>query len=163
MTSSPLGTPHVTGTELPRPERATIRRATPDDWPAVRALLASEGLPLEGAAEHFANFLVAEWSGVVVGCVGVERYGSAGLLRSLAVDRSRRGTGEGLRLVEACVNDARASGLTSLTVRTMYAADFFARFGFRLIDVTDVLPEVQQSVEFQGACPPTVVTMFLEL
>ena len=37
-----------------------IRPARPADWPAVEALLQACALPLDGAAQHLADFVVAD-------------------------------------------------------------------------------------------------------
>lgn len=71
-------------------DRVVIRGAAAADLPAVEALLAAARLPLAGVAEHFADFMVAERSGRVVGVVGLERYGDAGLLRSAVTARRPR-------------------------------------------------------------------------
>ena len=68
--------------------RVVVRGAEPDDWDRVAALLSASSLPLDGAREHLANFVLAERTGTVVGCAVVERYGDAGLLRSVAVTES---------------------------------------------------------------------------
>jgi len=67
---------------------------------ALRAALSAAGLPLDGAAEHLADFIIAERDRTIVGCAAVERYGDAGLLRSVAVAESERGHGLGAALVE---------------------------------------------------------------
>jgi amino-acid N-acetyltransferase len=42
---------------------------------------------------------------------------------------------------------------------TTTAEDFFARFGFRRTDRTQVPPSVRESREFQGACPTSATVM----
>ena len=63
----------------------TLRAARPDDWPHVEALLRACALPVDGAAEHFADFVVADVAGRVVAVAGIEAHGDDGLLRSVAV------------------------------------------------------------------------------
>src|SRR3954466_4556919 len=53
-----------------------IRPATDGDLDAVERLLSTSDLPLEGVAENFQNFLVAEAGGEVAGAIGLERFGS---------------------------------------------------------------------------------------
>ncbi|MBL8207744.1 MAG: GNAT family N-acetyltransferase, partial [Blastocatellia bacterium] len=67
--------------------------STLSDLPDVLALLEEVKLPTEGVAEHFADFLIARADERVVGCVGLEKYGSYGLLRSLAVAPNFQGQG----------------------------------------------------------------------
>jgi N-acetylglutamate synthase-like GNAT family acetyltransferase len=80
----------------------------------------------------------------VVGCVAMELYDEAGLLRALATAPDRRGEGLGWMLADAALNRARARGCRRVYLVTESASDFFAeKFGFRtvrreMIDVTVV-------------------------
>ncbi|MEE8422092.1 MAG: arsenic resistance N-acetyltransferase ArsN2 [Dehalococcoidia bacterium] len=139
--------------------RTEIRPARPDDRPAVEALLDAADLPLEGVAGHFAHFVVAERDGAIVGAAGREPYGDAALVRSVVVAPELRGQRIGVRLVERALRDAGAAGQRRLYLRTDGAEQFFPRFGFAEIDVDEVPASVQQSAEFQGACPETCLTM----
>jgi len=136
-----------------------IRPATPDDWKAIEALLVETDLPLEGAREHLDGFWVAYIGERLVGVAGLERYGSAGLLRSVAV--RERGTGLGKVLVQQILNRAAADGLTSIVLLTITAESYFPRFGFRRIQRDAVPSAVQESIEFKSACPASAVVMEL--
>src|SRR5688572_28172601 len=111
----------------PSSTSATIRVAAPDDWDAIAALLTAAALPLDGAREHLTGFLVAEGGGAIVGCAAVERYGEVGLLRSVAVRASERGTGVGGRLVEHAIAGAASRGVSTLVLLTTTAERFFPR------------------------------------
>jgi amino-acid N-acetyltransferase len=138
---------------------ADIRPATPNDWHRLAQLLATSSLPLDGAREHVSDFVVAERDGTLVGCAAVERYGRAGLLRSVAVAESERGNGTGAALVAQCMEAARASGIDTLVLLTTTADGYFPRFGFERID-RDAAPDaVRESAEFRGACPASATVM----
>lgn len=63
-----------------------VRGASQPDLDDILALLAAVNLPHEGVAEYLGGFLVArDDEGRLVGTIGLERHGSAGLLRSVAV------------------------------------------------------------------------------
>ena len=62
-----------------------IRPATDADYPAVIALLEAAGLPTAGVPQTLGDFLVADARDGLAGAVGLERYGSAALLRSAVV------------------------------------------------------------------------------
>ena len=141
----------------------TVRRARPDDRPAVERLLRDAGLPLDGVADAFAGYLVAEANGGVVGAIGLERHGGYALLRSAVVAAEWRGRGLGVRLTEAALAEARRGGARAVYLLTTTAAEFFPRFGFAAIDRAEVPPAVRRSAEFQGACPDTAVVMQLDL
>jgi N-acetylglutamate synthase-like GNAT family acetyltransferase len=147
----------------PSDSSITLRPATPADWNHVEALLEGEALPLAGAREHWADFIVAPANGAIAGCVGLERYGDAGLLRSLAVSPAARDRGLGRALVEACIARARAGGVRHLALLTTTAEAYFARLGFTRVERTAVPAAVFGSAEFRGACPSSAVAMVLDL
>lgn len=115
--------------------RLQIVPSTPSDLPAVLALLGEVSLPTEGVAEHFADFLIARADERVVGCVGLEKHGSHGLLRSLAVAPDFQRQKLGWRLVSQLTTFAQTNAVSTLVLLTTTAAEFFTRhFGFRAID-----------------------------
>jgi amino-acid N-acetyltransferase len=140
-----------------------IRPATSGDLPDILALLARSKLPADGLADHLATALVARAAGAIAGCAAVEIYGTAGLLRSLAVDPGRRGEGLGHRLTEAALDLALARGVRSVYLLTTTAGDFFPRFGFKRIDRKEMDAALEQSAELRGACPASAVAMRAEL
>src|SRR5262249_23894012 len=75
-----------------------IRWARAVDRATVEVLLASARLPLDGIADHFAGFILAEDAGEIVGVAGLEVYQEYGLLRSVLVSprASNRGIGRQL-------------------------------------------------------------------
>jgi nucleoside-diphosphate-sugar epimerase/N-acetylglutamate synthase-like GNAT family acetyltransferase len=143
--------------------RNGIRPAVTRDLPDITTLLAASALPLAGLEAHVATTLVARRNARIVGCAAVETYGAAGLLRSVAVDETRRGEGLGHQLTQAALDLARARGLKTVYLLTTTAAKFFPRFGFREIARDDVDPAVQRSVEFTKACPASAVAMRADL
>ncbi len=140
-----------------------IRSARPSDLAGVCALLDAAKLPLAGVPEHFHQFLVADAETSIVGCAGLECYGNAALLRSVAVTPQLRGTGLGRNLTEATIKLARELGVRRLVLLTETASDFFARFGFAAAARKSLPPELGKSEELRGACPETAVAMLLEL
>ena len=149
-------------TEVTRKDIA-LRPARADDLEAVTALLRAHDLPLDGIAPPLEGFLVAEASGRVAGVVGLERYGEYGLLRSAAVDDTRRGSGIGGRLVERLLSDAARDHVKAVYLLTTTADEYFPRFGFEVV-TRDAVPEpVRQSVEFAQACPATATVMMRRL
>ena len=143
--------------------RAVVRRAAPNDWDRIAELLRTAQLPLDGARDHLDGFVVAERGESMVGCAAVERYGDAGLLRSVAVAASERGKGTGIALVERCVSDASARGLRTMVLLTTTADGYFPRFGFEVITREDAPDAVRASAEFRGACPASATVMRLVL
>lgn len=140
-----------------------IERAQADDEAQVLALLDRCQLPDAGLHEHFGHALVARADHAVVGCVALELYPGAALLRSLAVQSACRDRDIGRRLTQAALELAREKGAARVYLLTETAVGFFARFGFVVIDRAAVDSAVQQSVEFVSACPASTPVMVLDL
>ena len=136
----------------------TLRRARAEDRPAVEALLRARALLLDGVAEHFGNFWVADAAGSVVGTAGLEIHGRMGLFRSLAVDADSGGTGIGSRLTWQLLEEAVGLGLREVFLLTTTAAEFFPRFGFVRLRRKDVPADLKESSEYK-ACPETAIAM----
>ena len=136
-----------------------IRNATGSDFPEVEKLLTASKLPVEGVRENFSSFLVAEEAGTIAGAIGLEKYGSAALVRSAVVSPSSRGTGIGRQLVETVLERAEENGIDELYLLTTTAEKYFPRFGFTPTTRAAVPESVKASAEFRGACPDTAVVM----
>ena len=144
-------------------DHLAIRLSRSDDLLRVCELLVSSKLPTEGVSDHLPSFFVAEENGTIVGAMGLEIYGSTGLLRSAAVDSGRRNGGIGSKLYVATVRHAREMGLTSLVLLTETAERFFRKRGFQRIERTTISGPVTRSAEFTGACPTSAVCMEMKL
>jgi amino-acid N-acetyltransferase len=138
---------------LPEPARST-------DFSAIVRLLDDAGLPhADLTPEHLAHFLVLREGGAIVGVVGMEVRGDAGLLRSLAVAADRRGGGWAARLVAALEARARTLGIRTLYLLTTTAEGFFARRGYEPADRAAVPDAILATEEFRGICPSTAACM----
>ncbi len=136
-----------------------VRPATAADWLAIERLLRECELPIAGAREHLASFLVCDHGDALSGCAGLERYGDVGLLRSVAIAPRMRGQGLAEALVRGQLAIASAHGIRSVYLLTTTARDYFARLGFVDVPRDDAPPTLQSSAEFQGACPASAVLM----
>lgn len=101
--------------------------------------------------------------GNLIGSGGLELYGNAALLRSVAVDESLRGKSLGRKIVEDLVEKARILKIENIYLLTETAHDFFLKKGFT--DVTrDQVPEaVRNSSEFSQVCPSSADCMIFKL
>ncbi len=117
-----------------------IRTATPDDAPAIYALVASNReqghlLPrsLDDLVAHAGRFLVLVAGANVLGCGEVAPLSrTVAEIRSLVVDAACRGRGLGSRLVDALKRRARADGHRTLCAFTHQPASF-VRQGFSIV------------------------------
>jgi amino-acid N-acetyltransferase len=136
-----------------------IQAAEASDLPAVRRLLETQHLPLDGVDQHVATMVVAKQGSEVVGAAAVELYAEGALLRSVVVHPTVRGQGLGHRLSEAALSIARDRGTHLAFLLTTTAEGFFPKLGFEQIVRDDVPASVQASIEFQSACPASAVVM----
>ena len=136
-----------------------IRDATSSDFTAVERLLLASKLPVEGVRENFSSFIVAEEAGTIAGAIGLEKYGSAALVRSAVVSPLNRGTGVGRQLVERVLQRANDEGIDDIYLLTTTAENYFPRFGFTPTTRSAVPESMKASVEFRGACPDSAVVM----
>lgn len=140
-----------------------IEAAKSDDLSAILALLAAVDLPEAGITSHITSTLVARSADELAGCIALELYGAAALLRSAAVAPAWQGRGLGKALTTAALDLARERGVRDVYLLTDTAAGFYPKFGFRSISRDEIAPALQQSEELRGACPDTAQAMVLHL
>lgn len=143
----------------------TIERASTASLGEVLAILRRVDLPHDGVEEHFKDFLVA-WSGggKLLGCVGLERHGELGLLRSAAVLPEFQGQWIGNKLVLALLKRAAVDELTEVALLTTTAKDFFQKkFGFKEAKRSRYKKRLQNSPEWNLPRCSSAVFMTLKL
>jgi amino-acid N-acetyltransferase len=138
----------------------TIRRGQDVDFEAVLSLLNSSGLPTADLTSAPGLHLwVLEAKGSLCGVVGMERFGTCALLRSLAVGKSFQGRGFGHELVARLEREAQADGVEQLVLLTEAAERFFRVIGYEVIDRRFVPERIKQTAEFRSLCPASAVCM----
>src|SRR5262249_13456438 len=115
--------------------------------------------PTEDIGTSAIRWLVSESDGRLTGVVGIEAFGDAGLLRSLAVIPDQRGSGIGAALVSRLEQSCREQGLRHLLLLTETADTFFARRGYARADRSTVPASIQASAEFRSLCPASATCM----
>jgi UDP-N-acetylmuramate: L-alanyl-gamma-D-glutamyl-meso-diaminopimelate ligase len=141
-----------------------IRPARPEDMARVRAILDVVGLRQKDMSDERAPDVLVVLDGeTVVGCVTVEVYDEAAVLRLLGVIPDKRGHGFGWMLADHAVARAKEKGARRLYLLTETASDFFAeKFGFRAIDRATIDATVAQSPTFRETAR-SAVAMRLDL
>ncbi len=140
-----------------------ITRAETADLKPIRKLLSSFRLPVSDIDDSGIEFWVYKHDGEVVGCVGLQSAGEAGLLRSLAVREEQRGTGVGKSLVHELLGQARKKGIKELYLLTETAASYFLALGFREAEKDSVPEKIRATKEFSALCPDSAVCMQLNI
>jgi len=119
--------------------------ATDKDWPEVEALLSAASLNVDGIREKIGQYIVIRDNAGILGCAGIERYETTGVLRALAVAQRGRSAGLGEFLLSAVVADVRQQGVESIVLQTRTASGYFARLGFMPVSISDLPPAVRPS------------------
>ncbi|MEZ4831436.1 MAG: hypothetical protein R2873_05425 [Caldilineaceae bacterium] len=139
------------------PPTHVIETANAAALPALLALLDAAGLPQDGFADHIGNALLVRNGDVILGCAALEIYGSAALLRSVAVapPQGRPGRATRHRGADAGRRSPDPPRLPAHRNRRR----LLPPLRFRPHPPRDVDPAVKQSVEFTSACPQSAVVM----
>src|SRR6185312_7222993 len=99
----------------------TLRAASEADEEAIRDLLARSGLPTSDLSTARPEFVIASRDGKVIGIGALEHFGSAALLRSVAIEPQWRGSGVGRLLVGELERRGRTAGVGELILLTLTA------------------------------------------
>jgi amino-acid N-acetyltransferase len=126
----------------------------------VKKLLNSASLDSSDLTpEHLRHFFGVGTKEELEGVVGLELFDTVGLLRSLAVDSSRRGIGLGSKLVAHAEDYARSHGVKSLYLLTVTAEDYFLHRGYQRIRREDAPAAIMATKEFSELCPTSSAFM----
>jgi len=118
-----------------------VEKARISDAPQIHKLanhFAEKGVMLPRALseifENVRDFFVVRDGDTVVACAALHVYWSdLAEIRGVAVSEICQGQGVGAKLVEACLDEARALGIPRIFCLT-YKAAFFEKQGFRQVD-----------------------------
>lgn len=122
-----------------------LRKAQIKDVKPIQKLLthfASRGDMLSRSLselyEAIRDFFVIEEDDQILGTAALHIvWDDLAEVRSVAVAEEAGGKGIGSQVVQACIDEARALGLKRVFCLT-YKPDFFARFGFRIVDKSEL-------------------------
>ena len=122
-----------------------IRKAQTNDVKEIQKLLmkyAGQGDMLSRSLselyESLRDFYVYEDDGTLMGTAALHIvWDDLAEVRSVAVAEESGRKGIGSQLVQACISEARQIGLKRIFCLT-YKPDFFAKFGFRLVDKSEL-------------------------
>ena len=127
----------------------SIRKATIQDVPEMQKLInlfADKGdllhRSLNQLYENIRDFLVLEEDERILGtCALHVNWGDLAEIMALTVDDSCQGKGLGKKLVEKCLDEAQALGITRVFALT-YKPEFFQKLGFKLVDKAELPQKV---------------------
>lgn len=120
----------------------------------IKALLVECGLPAADiSADNPPQFFGIRSQSGLLAVVGLEIFGTVGLLRSLAVKPDQRGRGRARQLIAYAEHVAAAQGVDALFLLTTTAADLFEKLGFVPIPRASAPAAIQATSQFADLCP----------
>ena len=132
---------------------AQIRMANPDDLVNLQVFLVAAGLSSEHVTEEsIRSFLVIEGGqGELTGSLGIERFGTYGLLRSLVIQQDTA-QDDLLLLFQHALQFARANEISQLFLATNRKSGvaFFNTLGFQEMTTPQLPKELLQSEPVQS-------------
>lgn len=138
----------------------SIREASKKDYSAIVDLLKNSRLPSADLIESCVHLFVGNAEdGDVIASIGLEKYGSVGLLRSLAVNHLYRNQKAGDRLLKHVLAHCHLEGINDLYLLTTTAE----KYSFVRVNRADVPESVRQTKEFESICPASAAVMHLLL
>jgi amino-acid N-acetyltransferase len=137
----------------------TIQKANRKDLPGILKLLNLFKLPVQDVVDNLGNFYVLKENDRMVACVGLEKFETTCLLRSLAIVEDKQGLGLGKFLVEEILKEIKKGGIKTVYLMTTDAADYFEKFNFRVVCRKHVHEDIRNTLEFTTLCPESVLCM----
>jgi amino-acid N-acetyltransferase len=128
-----------------------LRTGRPDEIEQISKLITSENMPAIEVDRWLDSFFVLDDGEKLVGCAGVEVYGEDALLRSVMTAPELRGTGEGVRMINAALDYMRDRGVKRCFLFTMTAERWFPRFGFEVCSLEDWTSGARESWQYKAA------------
>lgn len=136
-----------------------IQTASPRDCAKVALLLKMNGLCISDIDSCLEGFVVVRNNGNLIGTGGLEFFGEAALLRSVAVETLYRGQKIGEKIYDELIKNAKEKGVKNMYLLTIDADGYFERFGFKTIN-RDAAPEtIQTHAQFTELCPGSAIVM----
>jgi len=132
------------------------------DTEAISRLLESSKLPFSDIRESQVKFIVAKENDKIVGCIGLEIYGTEGLLRSFAVENNYRNRGIGKDLYNSLLAYSTENHISTLHLLTNTAREYFSKVGFMVANRSKAPETISKSSEFGSLCPSSATYMVLE-
>lgn len=131
--------------------------------PFIKKTLRENFLVYEDIAdEHIKLFLVYKNS-ALIGIIGLEQFGSVGLLRSLVILEEFRNKGYGKNTCMNLLNYAKDNKIEQIYLLTMTAKKFFEKIGFIVVERENVPIEIKNTGEFSHFCPSSALCMKIDL
>lgn len=126
----------------------------------VLRLLEQNNLPSNDLSElDLSHFYGCSVKGESQGIIGLEVFGTDGLLRSFAVSENAQGKGCGAALLSELEQYSRKIGIENLYLLTNTAERYFLNKGYTAIPRELASEAIQSTKEFSSLCPASATLM----
>jgi amino-acid N-acetyltransferase len=133
------------------------------NYSEIIRLLENCELPTRDLNPNTSIFMGAFYDEDLVGCIGLEKIGDSGLLRSLAVDQNYRGEGIGFELTKAVLTESIKKSYSEVYLLTTDAEKFFIKAGFYKIIKENSPKAVKETKQYREICSDSAVVMKINL
>lgn len=140
----------------------SLVKVSPAEMANFQQILAKNDLPTDDLSQPHLWFFSYQ-DGVRIGTLGLEQYGTIGLLRSLSILPIFHGQGLGHKVVAKLKAEILTFGLAELYLLTTTAEGFFQKTGFHTIERSAVPEPIKQTQQFSSICPSSAVIMQLSV
>jgi len=144
-------------------EDVTLQAADEGDREYIVGVLEESDLPTADLSEKLDCLYVCESQSKRIGVGGLEQHDGAGLVRSVAIEKSARGNGYGTIVCDELLARARSMDISTVYLLTTTAEEFFDGLGFDTVSRESVPASIRETSEFSDLCPTTAVCMKREL
>ena len=141
----------------------TLQKASKKDIAQIKRLLGDNDLPIQDVEYVPAQFFLLFRDNQLVGMSGIERFGLAGLLRSVVIKEPFRNNNLGMELVLKTIQEAKKMKIHRLYLLTTTAERFFKKIGFTNADRSKAPKSIQTTNEFSNLCPESANFMVLNI
>ncbi len=141
-----------------------MEQLQPEDFIQVSSLLEQSGLvTIDLQPGDLKQFLGLRQAKSIVAVGGALAFGQNGLLRSIAISRTLRGSGLGKEIVSQLELRVAASGIHTLFLLTETAAAFFMKLDYEVVSRSQVPDEICATAQFSEVCPESATCMKKQL
>lgn len=136
---------------------------TKNDLDEISNLLKENKLPYEDIRASKVRFITARIEDQLIGCIGLEHYGTEGLLRSFSVAQTLQNKGYGKALFNKLIEYSAENGIKTLHLLTNTAREYFLKNGFSVKGRSDAPDVILGTMEFKSLCPSSSTYMIKHL
>lgn len=136
-----------------------IQKAKNSDLEPIAELLVTNELPIADIREKHVQMFIGRFNDEMVATIGIEKYGSQALLRSLAVKHSFRNNKIGGAMVKHVIGLCLKENVENLYSFTTAAEKYFLKFGFKRIERDEVPDTIKNTLEFRELCPESAAVL----